>query len=120
MKILKKTKKAPAYVSLLWVVFVILLLFLAYIITNNNINRRLIILSKQENSQRLRVAELEKEEKELRENISLTQTDAFIENEARTRYGYLKPGEIRFVISNPEALYGDEIPKIQIDEQGDQ
>lgn len=38
-------------------------------------------------------------------------SDSFIENQARTMYGYMMPDEIRFVITNPEALYGDdEIP----------
>ena len=35
-------------------------------------------------------------------------SDAYIENQARTVYGYMMPDEIRLVISNPETLYGEE------------
>lgn len=38
------------------------------------------------------------------EQVRLAQTDQFIANEARTKYGYLFPGEIRFVVLNPEVL----------------
>ncbi len=43
---------------------------------------------------------------ELADRLELTATDEFIANEARTRYGYLAEGEIRFVVSNPQALWG--------------
>lgn len=40
----------------------------------------------------------------LTEQVRLASTDQFIANEARTKYGYLFPGEIRFVVTNPEVL----------------
>ena len=40
----------------------------------------------------------------LQEQVRLAATDQFIANEARTKYGYLFPGEIRFVVINPEVL----------------
>lgn len=49
---------------------------------------------------------LENKESSLRETLSIMGTDAFIENVARTLYGYMKADEIRFVITNPEELYG--------------
>jgi cell division protein FtsB len=49
---------------------------------------------------------LEKKESTLRETLAAMGTDAFIENLARTLYGYMKSDELRFVITNPEALYG--------------
>lgn len=49
---------------------------------------------------------LEKEKSTLRETLDAMGTDAFIENLARTVYGYMKADEIRFVITNPEELYG--------------
>ena len=49
---------------------------------------------------------LENKESNLREMLAALGTDAFIENLARTKYGYMKSDEIRFVITNPEVLYG--------------
>ncbi|HPJ01968.1 MAG TPA: hypothetical protein PKU80_03930 [Candidatus Limiplasma sp.] len=51
---------------------------------------------------------LEKKESTLRETLDAMGTDAFIENLARTLYGYMKADELRFVITNPEELYGFE------------
>ena len=49
---------------------------------------------------------LESEQSKLKNTLASADTDAFIENQARTLYDYMKPDEIRFVITNPEALYG--------------
>jgi len=49
---------------------------------------------------------LESEQSKLKSTLASADTDAFIENQARTLYDYMKPDEIRFVITNPEALYG--------------
>ena len=32
-------------------------------------------------------------------------TDSYIMEKARSLYGYLMPGEIRFVVVNPDSLY---------------
>lgn len=42
---------------------------------------------------------------ELAQKLQLTSQDTFIANEARTKYGYLSPGEIRYVVTNPEVLW---------------
>ncbi len=57
---------------------------------------------------RVKLTQLQNEQKGLKETLDLVGTDAFIENRARTMYGYMKPDEIRFVITNPEVLYGTE------------
>lgn len=56
------------------------------------------------------VALKQKEASELADKLKLAATDEFIASEARTRYGYLAPGEIRFVVTNPEVLWGEEGP----------
>ena len=50
------------------------------------------------------VFEKEREILRLSEQVRLAETDQFIASEARTKYGYLFPGEIRFVVTNPEVL----------------
>ena len=49
---------------------------------------------------------LQKEEDALRlaALVQVARTDQFIIQEARTKYGYVFPGEIRFVVTNPEVL----------------
>ncbi len=49
---------------------------------------------------------LETEQNELKATLETVNSDAFIESQARTLYDYMKPDEIRIVITNPEALYG--------------
>ncbi len=52
----------------------------------------------------------QKEVQELALKLEMAGTDDFIANEARTQYGYLAPGEIRFIVVNKEALWGDTNP----------
>ena len=49
----------------------------------------------------------QKEVQELALKLEMAGTDDFIANEARTQYGYLAPGEIRFIVTNKEALWGE-------------
>lgn len=61
--------------------------------------------------QKLAISVLENKQMDLQEELKLTGTDAFIENQARTLYNFMMPDEIRLVIVNPEALYGgEEVP----------
>ncbi len=94
---------------------------IAFAATNNHIQSSIQNMSKQESRERIRLGEVQNEKLKLETEISIADTDAYIENEARTRYGYLKPGELRFVITNPEALYGsgEEAPQLQVVEEGD-
>ena len=54
------------------------------------------------------VASKQREVARLTNEVQLSGTDEFIANEARTKYRYLLDGEIRFVITNPEVLWGEE------------
>ena len=51
---------------------------------------------------------LETQQNKLKNTLATVNTDAFIETQARTRYDYMMPDEIRIVITNPEVLYGTE------------
>jgi len=46
----------------------------------------------------------------LKDQLQRAESDAYIANIARTEYGYIAPGEIRFVITNPSVLWGEEGP----------
>jgi cell division protein FtsB len=88
---------------------------------NSHIQSSILNIAKQESQRRIQLSEVQSEKLKLEAELSVAGTDAYIENEARTRYGYLKPGELRFVITNPEALYstGGETPDLQVVQEGD-
>lgn len=75
---------------------------------NRSLNTSLEELNATLNSAQLRLTQLQGEQAELETQAQSVGTDAFVENQARTLYGYIMPDEVRFVIDNPEALYGDE------------
>lgn len=66
---------------------------------------------------RLRQVEAESELSALQYELSISDKEYYIAQRARSLYGYLSPGEIRFKVTNPEALYG-ETPNAQIVEVG--
>ncbi len=106
------------YMTLFVVLAVIGITFAA---ANNQIQSSIANMSKQESQNRIQLSNIQSEKLSLEAELSAADTDAYIENEARTRYGYLKPGELRFVITNPEALYttGGELPNLQVVQEGD-
>ena len=57
---------------------------------------------------KIRLADLQSEQATLKATLENAGSDSFIENQARTVYGYMMPDEIRLVITNPEALYGEQ------------
>ena len=75
---------------------------------NSTLSRTLDELDANYENSKVRLSAVQTEQTELQSMLETVGTDAFIENQARTMYGYMMPNEIRFVINNPEALYGDE------------
>jgi cell division protein FtsB len=51
---------------------------------------------------------LETQQNDLKNTLANVHSEAFIEKQARTLYDYMKPDELRLVITNPDALYGTE------------
>ena len=54
--------------------------------------------------QQQRIVAMEQQVAELRNELSRVGTDGYVENEARTRYDYVRNGEIRFEFSDPQML----------------
>lgn len=61
-------------------------------------------------SSSLRLANMKDERTELKNTLETVGTDAFIENQARTLYGYMMPDEIRFEIIEQNGSSGSETP----------
>ncbi len=115
---MKQPRRRMRYLTL----FVLLAVIgVAFSVGNHKIQATMQNLAKEEDQSRLELAALKNEKQDLETELSAAGTDAYIENQARTRYGYLKPGELRFVITNPEALYGDgaQTPQLQVLSEGD-
>lgn len=102
-----------------WLAVALIAVILIYWIASNRIASQKALLIQQENTQRVVLSRLETERAALQNEIALSGTDAYIENLARTQYGFLKPGEIRFEITNPESLFsGAEQAVIAVTEGG--
>lgn len=93
----------------LWVlVAVSACILISFFWYNNTLSKTVSELEATYGTHAVRLTELQAEQAKLQSDLQLVGTDSFIENQARTMYGYMMPDEIRFVITNPEALYGDE------------
>ena len=88
----------------------------------------MMINSVRDDTERLRVRvtdlsisreEMARERDKLQSEVSIAETDDYIIAKARQLYGYMMPGEMRFVIKNPEALYGGQTIEMYVVE-GDQ
>ena len=104
-------KRMPWYALLVAFCAILLIGWQALSLFDHGIDRlRLDIQHESENA-----FQKEREVLTLAARVRMAQTDQFVINEARTKYGYLFPGEIRFVVVNPEAL-GIVPPPPQTDE----
>jgi len=93
-------------VRLLPIVIVLACLSIAFFWVSSTLDRR---IDEAEELYQQAVAvnsDLETKQNDLKEMLATVNSDAFIENQARTLYDYMKQDEIRIVITNPEALYG--------------
>ena len=77
--------------------------------------------AEQEETLRAALAELQEEEKDLKNQLSIVGTEDYIVSSAMENYSYVKKDDIRFEFSNPEALYTytEEELRILVDEIAD-
>ena len=94
-------KKVP----LLPTLAIIACLVLAFLWSSRITDRKLDELDKQYDANRIRLTQLQNEQTALKKKLDTSETDAFVENQARSLYGYMKKDELRFVITNTDELY---------------
>ena len=101
---------------------VILVLILAvflclHLIMRGDLSRK----AEQEAALRQALAELQEEEKDLRNQLEIVGTEDYIVSSAKENYSYLNKEDIRFEFSNPEALYAytEQELRILVDEVAD-
>ena len=86
-----------------WIVVIVLAcILIGFFCFSNTLRDQLVELKAVTKDHAVRIAGLENEQTELENTLSAAGTEAFIENQARTQYGYMMPDEIRFVISGLE------------------
>ncbi|MBR6184655.1 MAG: septum formation initiator family protein [Clostridia bacterium] len=88
------------------------------LMTLNRLDQEIAVLEDTVREVRLQQVAVEAEKSEMQKEIAMKDTQSYIQEKARTLYGYVYPNEIRFVVVNPEALYDQEIPaEVEIVEQ---
>lgn len=93
----------------IWPVLALLVcLLVAFLWSSSQITKSIDEVEQKYDQSRVLLTQLQNEQSTLKDTLEIVGTDAFVENQARSQYGYMKPDEIRFVITNPEVLYGTE------------
>ena len=100
-------------VRLLYVVVAAFVIAAGGMITINRLDQDIVTLQDTSRTVRLRQLEVEAQKSEMLQEISQQDKDSYIMEMARRYYGYLLPGEIRFVVINPESLY-DQEPEAEV------
>lgn len=72
---------------------------------SREVNRRTEELRAQEETLTSQLSSLKREQENLTQETMQVGTESYIESRARSDYQYVKPGELRFEIINPGALY---------------
>ena len=100
-------KRKPRRISFLAFFLICVLLVFFYHKAVERMDQQLAVMEQEANQYQQLLDDARAEKKEVELEIAQAGTDAYIENIARTEYGFLKPGEIRFEITNPEVLFND-------------
>ena len=113
----KKNKKASFFRDLFFSVFIIIFILLIvgfFIITNWKINKKRAVLTARVESLRKEIQILEEKNKELKEEISQSGSEEYLEKVAREQLGLKAPGEEVVVINKEEK---EEQPEIKQNEK---
>lgn len=102
--VIKRRRSVPLIV----LICVLSLIGFVYLIQKNTLERQL--RYKQQELLAVNEDYLEAEQKyvELQDLVLQSNTEDFIKTEARTKHGFISEGEIRFVITNIDAIFGGE------------
>lgn len=107
-------KKAFARgVRLLYVAVAAFVIVAAGTMVSNRLDDEIRVRQDQKQQVRMRQIEVEEINSNMKQEIAQQDKDSYIMEMARRYYGYLLPGEIRFVVVNPESLY-DQEPQAQV------
>ena len=107
-----------ARIKLFYVLTVAFVIVAGGIMTLNRMNVDIAVLEDTARETRLRQLAVAGEQSDMQKELAVKDSDNYIREKARSMYGYLMPGEILFVVENPEALYENgEVPPAQVAEE---
>lgn len=103
-------------IKVFYVIVIAFVIIAAGLMTLNRLDREIAVLEDTARETRLKQLSLESENGNMKQEISVMDTDSYIRMMARKDNKFLMPGEIRFVVVNPEALYAPgEMPGQEIE-----
>ena len=103
-------------IRLLYVIVIAFVIVAGGMITLNRLDQEIAVLEDTARETRLRQLALETENGSMRQEIAIKDTDSYIRKMARKDNRFLMPGETRFGVVNPEALYAPgEMPGLEIE-----
>ena len=103
-------------IRLLYVIVIAFVIVAGGLMTLNRLDQEIAVLEDTARETRLRQLALETENGNMRQEIAIKDTDSYIRKMARRDNRFLMPGETRFVVVNPEALYAPgEMPGLEIE-----
>ncbi len=80
----------------------------AFVVAVHQVNGNVAELRAREETLTSQLSQLQLQQEDLLDEIDQVGTESYIEDRARSDYQYVKPGELRFEIVNPGALYEDD------------
>lgn len=103
-------------IRLLYVIVIAFVIVAGGLMALNRLDQDIVVLENTARQTRLEQLALETENGNMKQEIAIKDTDSYIRKMARKDNKYLMPGEIRFVVVNPEALYAPgEMPGLEIE-----
>ncbi|MBR4080977.1 MAG: hypothetical protein IKK21_04260 [Clostridia bacterium] len=92
------------------IVFLCAVLVIAFLVGQNKVRTRVAELTREETALHMQLSDLREDAAEVERKIDMVGSKVQIMSEARDRYDYLRPGEMRFSFNNPKELeyYSDE------------
>ncbi len=103
-------------IKLFYVVVIAFVIVAGGLMTMNRLDQEIAVLEDTARETRLRQLALETENGNMKQEIAVKDTESYIRKMARKNNRFLMPGETRFVVVNPEALYAPgEMPGQEIE-----
>jgi len=105
-------------VPLFYVIVIGFVIAAGGLMTLNRLDQDIAVLQDTVRETRLRELALEADKSAMQQELAMKDTDAYIRKMARVDNRFIMPGEIRFVVVNPEALYAPgEMPGQEVMEE---
>ena len=103
-------------IKLFYVVVIAFVIIAGGLMTMNRLDQEIAVLEDTARETRLKQLALETENGNMKQEIAVKDTESYIRKMARKNNRFLMPGETRFVVVNPEALYAPgEMPGQEIE-----